>query len=298
MGTPISQTAAQSMKQFTLPEGLQVWNGPESGSDTEFLYRENFRRRCYEKHGVAASDGATIFDVGANIGMFALSLMSRFRDLRVFCFEPVPGTYACLERNLRDSPHAHKHSVATFNVGLGTEDRQTTIEFFPGAPSNSTLHSEEKHRDFARVLDGVTFADMWRTNKSRALLMAPLFPFRKRLLRPAFERVIAEGVSIPCQIRRVSGVIAEHGVRRIDFLKVDVEGAEFEVLGGIEEQHWPLIRQISMEIDPANKPRIPELQRQLAAYGFGKVTVENMFGGPCIPDNPVACTLFAVRTTD
>src|ERR1035438_6961030 len=110
--------------------------------------------------------------------------MRRFRDLRIYCFEPVPGTYDCLARNLAESPQRTGNCVTALNLGLGAADAQTTIEFFPGAPSNSTLYSLEKHRDFVKILDGVRWPDLWRTNKPRALLFLPLFPFRKRLLGP------------------------------------------------------------------------------------------------------------------
>src|SRR5262245_16050983 len=121
------------MKLFRLPDGLQVWNAPESGSDTRFLYRETFERRCHEKNGVAVKDGDVIFDVGASIGMFGLSLMSRFRNLRIFCFEPVPGTWACLARNVGELRQQSGHEVTPMNIGLGGAEAQMTIEFFPGA---------------------------------------------------------------------------------------------------------------------------------------------------------------------
>jgi FkbM family methyltransferase len=286
---------AQPMKLFRLPDGLQVWNGPESGSDTHFLYREIFERRSYEKHGVAVSHGDVIFDVGANIGMFGLSLMRRFRNLQIYCFEPVPGTYACLVRNLAESPLRTSHEVMTLNHGLGAADAQTTIEYFPGAPSNSTLYSLEKHRDFPKILDSVRWADMWRTKKSRALLLLPLFPFRKRLLGPAYERMLAKGVSMPCQVRTLSGTIDEHHVERIDLLKIDVEGAEMDVLAGIEDRHWPLIRQLSMEVDPANKHHVPTVIDRLRELGFLRVAVDSMFGGPSKLDDAIACTIYAVR---
>src|SRR5262249_46756787 len=158
--------------------------------------------------------------------------------------EPVPGTYACLERNLADAARRRMHDVVTLNMGLGVREGEATIEFFPGAPSNATLHSSEKRRDFARILDGVRWADLWRTNKLRALGLAPLFPFRKRLLGPVFEKMLSQGVSFTCRVRALSAVVREHRVERIDLLKIDVEGAEFEVLEGIDEDHWPLIGQI------------------------------------------------------
>ena len=289
---------AQPMKLFRLPDGLQIWNGPESGSDTHFLYRENFGRHCYEKHGVAVTHGDVIFDAGANIGMFALSLMKRFRDLRIYCFEPVPDTYACLSRNLAESPLRNSHQVTALNLGLGTADAQATIEFFPGAPGNSTLHSFDKHRHFGKILDGVRFTDLWRTNRFRALLLLPLFPFRRRLLGPSLERVMAGGVSMPCQLRTLSGIIREHRIERIDLLKIDVEGAEMDVLAGIEEHHWPLVRQLSMEVDPANKRHLTALLDRLRALGFARIAVESMFGGVCNLDDSVACTVYAIRAID
>ncbi|MFO1522273.1 MAG: FkbM family methyltransferase [Kiritimatiellia bacterium] len=40
--------------------------------------------------------------------------------------------------------------------------------------------------------------------------------------------------SIPCRVRPLDGILAERGIGRIDLLKIDVEGAEFEVLRGAE----------------------------------------------------------------
>jgi FkbM family methyltransferase len=285
----------QSMKLFRLPNGLQVWNAPESEVDVRVLYREIFERHSYEKHGVVLNDGDVVFDVGANIGMFGLSMMRRFRDLQIYCFEPVPSTYACLARNLAESPQRTTHKVIALNIGLAAADGHATIEFFPGAPSNSTLYSFEKHRDFGKILDDVRLADMWRTNKLRALLLSPLFPFRKRLVGPVFERLMASGVSIPCEVRTLSGIIREYTVERIDLLKIDVEGAEMDVLAGIKEDQWPMIRQLSMEVDPANKHHVASLMDRLRSLGFARVAVESMFGGPSNLNDAVACTVFAVR---
>ncbi len=242
------------------------------------------------------NDGDVIFDVGANIGMFSLSLMKRFSDLRIYSFEPVPGTYACLARNVAESPMASRHVIKTLNVGLGANDRQTTIEFFPRVPSNSTLYSADKHRDFGRVVEGVRWVDEWQKNRFKALLLAPLFPFFKRSLGRTLDRKIAQSVSLPCQIRTVSGIIHEHRVQGIDLLKIDVEGAEMDVFAGIEESHWPLIRQVCMEVEPANKRHVPELLERFRSRGFTRLAVESLLGGACRLEDAVACTVFAVRS--
>jgi hypothetical protein len=43
-------------------------------------------------------------------------------------------------------------------------------------------------------------------------------------------------------------VISEYEVDRIDVLKIDVEGSEWEVLGGIEQVHWPRVQQVVVEV--------------------------------------------------
>jgi cyclopropane fatty-acyl-phospholipid synthase-like methyltransferase len=50
-----------------------------SGEAT-FLYEEIFDRGTYVRGGLELSDGAAVLDVGANIGMFALSLAQRYSN--------------------------------------------------------------------------------------------------------------------------------------------------------------------------------------------------------------------------
>ncbi len=40
--------------------------------ETSYLYQEIFIENSYFKHGITLRDGATVFDIGANIGMFSM----------------------------------------------------------------------------------------------------------------------------------------------------------------------------------------------------------------------------------
>ena len=258
-----------------------------------FLYRELFQNHGYESNGVVVKSGDTIFDVGANIGMFALSLMSRFENLNIYCFEPVPATFESLKRNAAESPLAKKNRVTTLDFGLGAIEADAMIEYFAGSPVNSTLYPEEKRRNFEQLLGSIKLPDLWRMNKLRAFCLAPLFPFRKRLLSSAYARLMSEGQSVRCRIKTISGFIDKYSVERIDLLKVDVEGAEMDVLAGLEERHWPRIQQVAMEIDPANKEHVGRLSDELRSRGFRRVSLENMFGGEYHPTDGVAGVLYA-----
>lgn len=57
---------------------------------------------------------ATILDVGANAGQFAVAAALHFPDARIYAFEPLPEVYRELCRNLR-----HHHHVVAFNWALG-----------------------------------------------------------------------------------------------------------------------------------------------------------------------------------
>ena len=74
-------------------------------------------------------------------------------------------------------------------------------------------------------------------------------------------------VEMECRLRPLSAVIAEEGVERIDLLKIDVQKAELAVLLGIEERHWPKIRQIVMEVHDL-EGRLEVVVELLRRHGF------------------------------
>ena len=69
----MSKTMAYPMKRFRCSSGMSFWNAPASGGETKFIFKEIFHNHCYEKHGISIADGDVVFDVGANIGLFACS---------------------------------------------------------------------------------------------------------------------------------------------------------------------------------------------------------------------------------
>lgn len=48
-----------------------------------------------------------------------------------------------------------------------------------------------------------------------------------------------------CAMTTVSSLMTQHSLERIDLLKIDVEGAELDVLHGIHPEDWPRIHQVS-----------------------------------------------------
>jgi hypothetical protein len=58
--------------------------------ETDYVYKEIFEDECYTRHGIRLPDGATVVDIGANIGLFSLFALSRSPNAKIYAFEPAP----------------------------------------------------------------------------------------------------------------------------------------------------------------------------------------------------------------
>ena len=90
------------VQRLVLPNGLAI--SCISPSEALFIYREIFESSCYARHGISLRPGATVVDVGANLGLFALWVLRDWQPAaaRVVAFEPLPQLANVLEANLRE----------------------------------------------------------------------------------------------------------------------------------------------------------------------------------------------------
>ncbi|MBW4656021.1 MAG: FkbM family methyltransferase [Kaiparowitsia implicata GSE-PSE-MK54-09C] len=224
------------MLRVTLPNGLDCFC--LSIEETEWIYAEVFTECHYLRHGISLQDGDCVVDVGANIGMFAVFLSTRFPKSTVYSFEPMPFTFEVLEHNL--DLHSATN-VTALNVGLSDGDRtDVPFTFYPNLPGNSTIHPLEK-KEHLQVLGAAM------GNTKVAFLFEP-------------ETVKGE-------VRSLSSIIREQEIDTIDLLKVDVEGEEYGVLQGIADRDWPRIRQVVLEVHDVGD-RLAHITTLLKQNGF------------------------------
>ncbi|CAM9987276.1 unnamed protein product [Ectocarpus fasciculatus] len=77
--------------------------------------------------------------------------------------------------------------------------------------------------------------------------------------------------------------MADLGVDKIDLLKIDVEGAELDVLLGIEQQDWPKIKQVVAEVHPVGD-RVTRIRELLRRHGYDvSVQALGLDGTPLSP---------------
>ncbi len=221
-------------KKCTLPNGLEIVHLNQY--ETDYLYQEIFEDECYLKHGIRLPDGATVVDIGANIGIFSLFVMSRCRNPRIYAFEPAPVAYDLLKANC----DVYGSSALAFNLGVSDRQGAATFTFYENSSVFSSFHSDEA--EDRQAIQAVV----------RNMLNAESVPdesVQGYVNELTIDRLRSS--THECRLTTVSDIIRENQIERIDLLKIDAEKSELDIIRGIADCDWPKIDQIVIEIhDP------------------------------------------------
>jgi FkbM family methyltransferase len=257
--------------------------GPDLRDGIDFLIKEIVHDESYRRHGIEFQEDATIFDIGAHIGLFALYAHLKCRGrLSLYCFEPIPETYYFLHKNLASRQLLDHGTARLFNLGVAERGAPAQAEFlhFPHASLLSTMKPAEFKEQFQRWEQFLKFRVALRFFKQQSPRLFPLYwaaytvayPFIRRSLRRKLN-LLGEARPVSCRLTTVSDICREHRVAVIDLLKIDAEGCEWEILNGIDDVDWPRIRQIVMEANDVGG-RVTAIERKLREKGFAHVVVE------------------------
>ncbi|MGC2997754.1 FkbM family methyltransferase [Streptomyces sp. G35A] len=250
-----SSHTGTSLARFQLPNGLTVWHQNEA--ETRHFYEDIFEHRTYAKNGITLPDGATVVDVGGNIGLFTLFSHYEAKDVRVFTFEPAPPMFELLSRNVAE----HGVNATLFDIGVSDRESQATFTFYPRSSGMSSFHpdeAEEKH-NLRTIIANQQKKD---ADTEVAELVAD-----EELLDVRFE-----AVEFTATLRPLSAVIREQGIERIDLIKIDVQKSERQVIDGIADEDWAKIQQMVLEVHDADG-EVARLVELIEGHGF-TVTAE------------------------
>jgi len=244
-------------KLVELEDGLQVF--ASSNMELQFLHEEIFHAGCYDD--INLPEHAFVVDVGANIGMFSIFIKRNYPDAQILAFEPAPETARILRQNL--DLHGLSADVTVHEVGLGgTADPAAHFTYYPALPGNTTRYPDQK---------GPAIVALTRFYSSEKVA--------QRLYR---------GQDITVPVERLSAYLTDG--RPVDLLKVDVEGDELDVLLGIDDAHWPLIRQAIMEVQDY-QGRLGAVCDLLASHGLAPAVGP----APMLDEDMVTYMVHAVR---
>ncbi|MEY9835595.1 FkbM family methyltransferase [Streptacidiphilus sp. EB103A] len=208
-------------------------------SEVHFIYNEIFEERTYLKHGIELSDSAVIVDAGANVGLFSAFVKQEFPGARVLAVEPIPPINEALRKNL-DARGIE--GVETRRVALGGKPESGVhFTFYPSLPGNSTRYPEQK-----KVGQDLTIQQIGQEEVDR----------------------IMQGVDVEVEVERLSSVLGEWAPEGpIDLLKIDVEGAELDVMDGLDAEDWARVQQVVIEVQDLDG-RLDKVTGILEEQGF------------------------------
>ncbi|REE96807.1 FkbM family methyltransferase [Thermomonospora umbrina] len=225
----------------------------------------------YFQHGITLEPGATVIDLGANIGVFSAHVHRMLNgDMRGFACEPLPPIYATLEKNARERLGG---KVTALPYGVSSRDEELEFNYFPKFTVLSSMYRGNRSLAEEKEYMTTVVTDFIKGGHGGRPLIRRLPRFVIRWGVDFRMRALGNMQKHRVRVRPLSDIIDEHDIDRIDLLKIDVEGAETEVLRGIEERHWPLIRQAVLEVEgwAANHAIVEEF---FTSHGFKVIAEE------------------------
>ena len=136
-----------NVKKIEIEDGKVVMTSRDRGvriacspQDFRIAPVETLNFLDYEKNETVmmerlVADGDNFFDIGANIGWYSINIAAARRAARVYCFEPIPPTYADLMHNL--SLNATER-VKPHNFGFSNKAGSFPFYYYPEGSGNAS----------------------------------------------------------------------------------------------------------------------------------------------------------------
>jgi FkbM family methyltransferase len=237
---------------WTLPNGT-VTRGL-NGHETAFIASEVFEEDAYLASALCARD-AVVVDVGANIGLFTMRVAGDGTAARVLAVEPVNALCDVLAANL--SLHGLTDRVTLDRVALGASEGRAELRFSPFLAALSSCHADEREV-LCRRASTVVKLRLPAVARQAGIDLDQASAWVSAQLRDEL---------IPVPVRPLSALLRDHGVDRVDLLKIDVEGSELLVLEGIERRDWRQIDRVAVEVQDVDG-RLEAVQQLLGSNGM------------------------------
>lgn len=172
------------------------------------VYHHIFKEKEHlEFEGFTGENTHTILDLGANIGLYALAIKDVNPDCQIICLEPNPHAFELLQKNISAN---NLHNIVALNKGAAQTSGSFVMKILKEGTAYCGKYLDEIKKEF------------------------------RKWIKP--DRII----SLPIETLSIPDICVEYALDKIDILKMDVEGMEFEILEGCVEI-FPKIKRIVVE---------------------------------------------------
>jgi FkbM family methyltransferase len=213
----------------------------------KYLRWEIFKRARYAHAGFDLRPSDTVVDIGGNIGVFVLWAAPQVPRGLVLSVEPNPASIRCLKLNIERNDLGN---VTAMQAAAGSDGGTMELIYHPG----------------------------WEMIAYNAGVSAPWFYKQSALAR--LLRWIIAGLTngqisaepaqrINAPLMSLERIMDHEGIEVVNYLKLDCEGSEFEVLRNTSGACWSRIERAAIEYHEFGRDRrVAELVTILERNGF------------------------------
>jgi len=191
-----------------------------------------------------------IIDAGANCGIFTLFARMKYPNCKIMSFEPIPPTFHCLELNTQQ--HLQPNNIHLYQCGLSDRSGNATFTHYPNRPGVSSMYFGDNEMKEKKIV------------ALSALASARSAPDHSQEF---FTQCLETKEVYDCKLVTLSEMMEKHQVEKVTLLKIDVEGAEFDVLKGISDADFRKIDNIVVEVEN-QEVVLPSIVEYLESKGF------------------------------
>ncbi|RZK06982.1 MAG: FkbM family methyltransferase [Flavobacterium sp.] len=175
-------------------------------------------------------------------------------DCTIYCFEPILETYGLLSKNinvLKESFADSDFRAHCINKGVSDFEGSSIFNYYPGSPQSST-YSEVGVNAYSEGLEILKkelmenpdkIDDYYPKGRTKSLsegLKKDLIPLLCKSLSTKREEI--------CKITTLENIFYDYKIENVNLLKIDVEGAELDVINGLPKNMWQKVDQVLVEI--------------------------------------------------
>ena len=148
-----------------------------------------------------------VFDVGAHEGETIELCLDHFNIEKIYSFEPSHFSFKNLKKKVDKIKNKKiKTEIILENIALGTENKNIKIKHMNESSSSTIKELNTKSKYYKK---------------------------KKKLLFNLKNQNLFNEISV--QQKNLDDYISQKNIQKLDFLKIDTEGYEFEVLSGVKK---------------------------------------------------------------
>ena len=149
-----------------------------------------------------------LIDIGAHKGESIKLFSKNFIIKKIISFEASPINFKYLKKKIEENKQKYNNTeIVLENIALGSEDKMIEFNQFNESSSSTIKEIDKESKYYKRKFRLINFLDNKETYQK-----------------------------IKIKISKLKDYIEKNNIKKIDFMKIDTEGYEFEILLGLENK--------------------------------------------------------------